>query len=198
MPPPESCSSWAPWSGTSDPRCCARPPSGGRARRRRLLLAGQGDQSPWAPVAFAGLGAECWAAGHVLHRARRGWWASPLAARVLRTPAAPSATSRRTQVDPPSQLRAQNSTYEGLDSRRRQELLLFPLGDAANGRGQKGAVMALKQIRTERPRTVGHVSHDAQVRVDQRVTQIVARQEAALRQARRAPDGRGRGGLRRG
>ncbi|MGZ8634308.1 MAG: hypothetical protein ACXWZZ_10720 [Solirubrobacteraceae bacterium] len=56
-----------------------------------LLLAGHGDHSPWAPVAFAGLGATCWAAGHVLHRARRGWWASPLAARVLRTPAAPSA-----------------------------------------------------------------------------------------------------------
>jgi hypothetical protein len=39
-----------------------------------LLLAGRGDQSPWAPVAFAALGAGCWAAGHVLHRARRGWW----------------------------------------------------------------------------------------------------------------------------
>lgn len=47
------------------------------------LLAGQGGQSPWAPVAFAGLGAACWAAGHALHRARRGWWASPLAARVV-------------------------------------------------------------------------------------------------------------------
>jgi hypothetical protein len=46
--------------------------------------------------------------------------------------------------------------------------------------------MALKPVRTERPRTVGHVSHNAQVRVDRRVTQIVARREAALRQARRA------------
>jgi hypothetical protein len=45
-----------------------------------LLLAGQGDQSPWAPVAFAALGAGCWAAGHVPHRARRGWWATPMAA----------------------------------------------------------------------------------------------------------------------
>jgi len=48
-----------------------------------LLLAGQGDQSPWAPTAFAGLGVGCWAAGHVLHRARRGWWATPMAARVF-------------------------------------------------------------------------------------------------------------------
>jgi hypothetical protein len=48
-----------------------------------LLLAGRGDQSPWAPVAFAALGAGCWAAGHVLHRARRGWWATPMAARVF-------------------------------------------------------------------------------------------------------------------
>jgi hypothetical protein len=48
-----------------------------------LLLAGQGDQSPWAPVAFAALGAGCWAAGHVLHRARRGWWAAPMAARAF-------------------------------------------------------------------------------------------------------------------
>ena len=48
-----------------------------------LLLAGQGDPSPWAPVAFAALGVGCWAAGRVLHRARRGWWASPMAARVL-------------------------------------------------------------------------------------------------------------------
>ena len=28
-----------------------------------LLLAGHGDQSTWAPVAFAGLGGACWAAG---------------------------------------------------------------------------------------------------------------------------------------
>ena len=48
-----------------------------------LLLAGQGDQSPWAPVAFAGLGAGCWAAGHVLHRARLGRWATRIAARVF-------------------------------------------------------------------------------------------------------------------
>ena len=58
--------------------------------------------------------------------------------------------------------------------------------------------MALKQVRTERPRTVGHVSHDAQVRVDRRVSQIVARREVALRPARRAPGGRGRGGFRGG
>src|SRR5512132_3381918 len=67
-----------------------------------LLLAGQGDHSPWAPVAFAGLGAECWAAGHVLHRARRGWWASPLAARVSsgrlprRQPTSPTDAGRST------------------------------------------------------------------------------------------------------
>jgi hypothetical protein len=48
-----------------------------------LLLAGQGGQSPWSPVALVALGAGCWAAGHVLHRARRGWWATPMAARVF-------------------------------------------------------------------------------------------------------------------
>ena len=36
------------------------------------------------------------------------------------------------------------------------------------------------------PRTVGHVSHDAAQRVDKRVKEILARQEAALQQARRA------------
>ena len=36
------------------------------------------------------------------------------------------------------------------------------------------------------PRTVGHVSHDALQRVDKRVKEILARQEAALQQARRA------------
>jgi hypothetical protein len=69
-----------------------------------LLLAGQGDQGPWAPVTFAGLGVGCWAAGHVLHRARRGWWATPMAARVLAgrptrryrdAPAPPSGASHR-------------------------------------------------------------------------------------------------------
>ena len=35
--------------------------------------------------------------------------------------------------------------------------------------------MALKEVRTEHTRTVGHVSHEAQVRVDKRVGQILAR-----------------------
>ena len=48
-----------------------------------LLLAGHGDQSPWAPVAFAGLGGACWAAGRALRRARRGRWATPSGARVF-------------------------------------------------------------------------------------------------------------------
>lgn len=46
--------------------------------------------------------------------------------------------------------------------------------------------MALKPAHTERVRRVGQVSHDAQVRVDRRVTLILERREAALRQARRA------------
>jgi hypothetical protein len=40
-------------------------------------------------------------------------------------------------------------------------------------------MMALKPRRTERARTVGHISHDARVRVDQRVKEILARREAA-------------------
>lgn len=43
--------------------------------------------------------------------------------------------------------------------------------------------MALKTARTERATTVGGISHDALVRVDVRVKDILARQEAALRQA---------------
>jgi hypothetical protein len=46
--------------------------------------------------------------------------------------------------------------------------------------------MALKSSRTERARTVGHISHDARVRVDQRVKEILARREAAVERARRA------------
>jgi hypothetical protein len=46
--------------------------------------------------------------------------------------------------------------------------------------------MALKEVGTEHARTVGHVSHEAQVRVDGRVGQILARRAAALRQARLA------------
>jgi hypothetical protein len=38
----------------------------------------------------------------------------------------------------------------------------------------------------ERARTAGHVSHDAQLRVDQRVKTILDRREAAVGQARRA------------
>jgi hypothetical protein len=46
--------------------------------------------------------------------------------------------------------------------------------------------MALKEVRAEHARTVDHVSHDAQVRVDERVGQILARRAAVLRQARLA------------
>jgi hypothetical protein len=46
--------------------------------------------------------------------------------------------------------------------------------------------MALKAPRTQRARTVGHISHDARVRVDQRVKEILARREAAVERARRA------------
>jgi hypothetical protein len=60
-----------------------------------------------------------------------------------------------------------------------------PLGDAVNGRGNKETEMALKQGRTK---TVGHLPHDAVVRVDKRVKEILARQEAALRHARRTAE----------
>jgi len=42
--------------------------------------------------------------------------------------------------------------------------------------------MALKQRRTK---TVGYLPHDAVVRVDKRVREILARREAALQHARR-------------
>ena len=45
--------------------------------------------------------------------------------------------------------------------------------------------MALKHGRTK---TLGHLPHDAVVRVDKRVKEILARQEAALRHARRAAE----------
>jgi hypothetical protein len=48
--------------------------------------------------------------------------------------------------------------------------------------------MALKRVRTDRPRTVGHVSHDSLVRVDWRVKEILVRRAAALQQARRAAE----------
>lgn len=46
--------------------------------------------------------------------------------------------------------------------------------------------MALKPRLTDRERSVGHVSHDAQARVDKRVAKILAGREAALRAARAA------------
>jgi hypothetical protein len=41
--------------------------------------------------------------------------------------------------------------------------------------------MALETKRTESARMAGHVSHDAQGRVDERVKEILARREAAVR-----------------
>jgi hypothetical protein len=46
--------------------------------------------------------------------------------------------------------------------------------------------MALKNMSPRRPRTVGHVSRKATVAVDERVKEILARREVALRQARLA------------
>jgi hypothetical protein len=46
--------------------------------------------------------------------------------------------------------------------------------------------MALQERRRKRARTTGHVSREAQVRVDARVAQILARRDTALRQARLA------------
>jgi hypothetical protein len=46
--------------------------------------------------------------------------------------------------------------------------------------------MARRPRRTQRARTVGHISHDAGVRVDQRVKEILARREVALERVRRA------------
>ncbi len=46
--------------------------------------------------------------------------------------------------------------------------------------------MATQPLRTQRARTVGHISRDARTRVDQRVKEILARREAAIERARRA------------
>jgi hypothetical protein len=46
--------------------------------------------------------------------------------------------------------------------------------------------MALKAAPTKRARTVGHISHDAQMRIDRRVKKILNRREGALEKARRA------------
>jgi hypothetical protein len=46
--------------------------------------------------------------------------------------------------------------------------------------------MPRKPPRTQRGHTVGYVSHDARVRIDQRVKEILARREAAVERARRA------------
>ena len=46
--------------------------------------------------------------------------------------------------------------------------------------------MALRAPREPRPESVGHVPHEAQVRVDARVKDILTRRDTALRQARRA------------
>lgn len=51
--------------------------------------------------------------------------------------------------------------------------------------GEKEPVMTLKPELTERTRKVGHISHAAQLRVDQRVQKILARR-VALDRARRA------------
>ena len=77
---------------------------------------GEGDQSPWAPVAFAALGVGCWAAGCVLHRARRGWWATPIAARVF-------------AGRPPRRQRELPAPPERGDARARPAALNRPCGD---------------------------------------------------------------------
>jgi hypothetical protein len=46
--------------------------------------------------------------------------------------------------------------------------------------------MAPKTGPTRRARTVGYVSHDARVRIDHRVKQILERREVAVERARRA------------
>ncbi len=46
--------------------------------------------------------------------------------------------------------------------------------------------MALNDVSTERPAKVGYVSHEALVRIDQRVARILARRKAALEEAQLA------------
>ena len=46
--------------------------------------------------------------------------------------------------------------------------------------------MALEPMTTRRTNAVGHTPHDAQVRVDQRVKQILDRRKNAVERARRA------------
>lgn len=46
--------------------------------------------------------------------------------------------------------------------------------------------MALNDVSAERPAKVGHVSHEALVRIDRRVATILARRKAALEEAQLA------------
>lgn len=45
-----------------------------------LLLAGQGEQDPLAPLGLGALAIAFWIAWQLLYRARYGWWRSPRAA----------------------------------------------------------------------------------------------------------------------
>ena len=61
--------------------------------------------------------------------------------------------------------------------------MLSPLGGTANGtEHREAAVMAPERDQHDRQRTVGFVPHDALVRVDRRVNEILARREGALQQ----------------
>jgi hypothetical protein len=51
---------------------------------------------------------------------------------------------------------------------------------------QKGMLMALKAGPTTRARTVGHISREAQQRIDRRVKKILDRRAGPVERARRA------------
>jgi hypothetical protein len=71
--------------------------------------------------------------------------------------------------------------------RDRRELLLSPPDDLTSGWGAKGSRrMAPRAPLIEDPKTAGRTSHEAQMRVDRRIKDIMSRREASLRAAQLA------------
>lgn len=64
------------------------------------------------------------------------------------------------------------------------EPLLLPLGDAATHGAREEPVIALEVRSTKKAWNTGHVSHDAQARIDKRVARILAARDAVRRLAR--------------
>jgi hypothetical protein len=74
------------------------------------------------------------------------------------------------------------------DSRASSGLSLFRSAAGWTDEARAEPVVALEPVGTEQALTVGHVSHDAQARVNRRVTEVLARREATRTATGRAPE----------